>query len=239
MIAPDELKIKIFSDGANPKAIIEGAKNPLIRGFTTNPTLMRQAGIHDYVEFCRTLVSQTDNKPICFEVFADEFGEMKRQAKEIASWGENVYVKIPITNTLGESSIDLIQELSHEGVKLNITAVFTLTQVWNSVQALKGGAPSIISVFAGRIADSGRDPVPIVQAATQMCEHADANIECLWASCREAFSIIQANQAGCHIITVVPDILKKMASFTKPLEEFSLETVQMFRRDAESAGYEL
>ena len=237
--SPFNGKVKIFSDGADKKAMLEMNQNPLVKGLTTNPTLMKKSGITDYVSFCKEILSEIKVKPISFEVFADNFNEMKRQALEIASWGENVYVKIPITNSEGESSLPLIKDLSHSGVKLNVTAVLTLEQSWGACQALKGGAPSILSVFAGRIADTGRDPLPLMQAALEICESSDKNIELLWASSREALNIVQADQMGCHIITATNDLIKKMSMFNKNLTQLSLETVRMFKTDAESAGYSL
>lgn len=235
-----ELKhVKIFADGANRDAILELNKNPLIKGFTTNPTLMRQAGINDFRAFSQEIIPHLNGKPISLEVFADDFGEMQRQALEIKTWGDNVYVKIPVTNSTGASSIPLIHELAHSGVKLNVTAVFSLNQTLAVAAALKGGAPSVLSIFAGRIADTGLDPVPLMSAARQICDDADKNIELLWASPREFLNIVQADQVGCDIITVTPDLIKKMSGLNKNLEQFSLETVQMFKRDAEAAGYKL
>jgi transaldolase len=232
-------RVKIFSDGADKKAMLEMYQNPLVKGLTTNPSLMKKSGVSDYVAFCKEILNEIKIKPISFEVFADNFTEMKRQALEIASWGENVYVKIPITNSEGESSLPLIKELSHSGVKLNVTAVLTLDQSWGACQALKGGAPSILSVFAGRIADTGRDPLPLMQASLEMCLSTDKNIELLWASSREALNIVQADQMGCHIITATNDLIKKITMFNKALSQLSLETVRMFKTDAESAGYSL
>lgn len=232
-------KIKIYSDGADKASMLEMAKNPLIQGLTTNPSLMKKAGVKDYRSFCKEILAEIKDKPISFEVFADDFKEMKRQALEIASWGKNVYVKIPITNSEGESSIPLIKELSHQGVKLNVTALLTLKQVVETCEALRGGAPSIVSVFAGRIADTGVDPVPLMAAAFEVCHATDKNIELLWASSREAFNIVQAEQTGCHIITATADLIKKMSMFNKDLDLLSLETVRMFRSDAESVGYTL
>jgi transaldolase len=232
-------RVKIFADGADLRSILELAARPEISGFTTNPTLMRKAGIQDYRGFARELLGHVKNKPISFEVFADEFPEMARQAKEIASWAPNVYVKIPITNTAGQSSAPLVEELSHSGVKLNVTAVFSLGQVLRAAQALKGGAPSVLSVFAGRIADAGQNPISIMQAALAICCELEPNIELLWASPRELLNIVEADQCGCHIITVSHDILSKLSLLGKDLEEFSLDTVKMFRRDAEAAGYTL
>jgi len=232
-------KVKIFSDGADKKAMLEMNQNPLVKGLTTNPTLMKKSGISDYVTFCKEILAEIKSKPISFEVFADDFNEMKKQALKIASWGDNVYVKIPISNSEGESSLALIKDLSHSGVKLNVTAVLTLEQSWGACQALKGGAPSILSVFAGRIADTGRDPLPLMQAALEICESTDKNIELLWASSREVLNIVQADQMGCHIITATNDLIKKMSMFNKNLTQLSLETVRMFKADAESAGYTL
>lgn len=237
--SPFQNKIKVYSDGADKAAMLEMAKNPQIQGLTTNPTLMKKSGITDYKAFCLDILKSIKDKPLSFEVFADDFKEMKRQALEIKTWGENVYVKIPITNSEGQSSIPLIQELSHQGVKLNITAILTLDQVLDTVNAVKGGAPSIVSVFAGRIADTGRDPVPLMMAASALCRNAGPQVELLWASSREAFNFVQAEQSGCHIITATPDLIKKMSMFNKDLAQLSLETVRMFKGDAESAGFTL
>ena len=237
--SPFSGKVKIYSDGADKKAMLEMYQNPIVKGLTTNPSLMKKSGITDYVTFCKDILTDIKTKPISFEVFADHFTEMKRQALEIASWGKNVYVKIPITNSEGESSLPLIKELSLSGVKLNVTAVLTLEQSWGACQSLKGGAPSILSIFAGRIADTGRDPVPLMQAAVELCRATDSNIELLWASSREALNIVQADQMGCHIITATTDLIKKISMFNKDLTELSLDTVRMFKTDAESAGYSL
>ena len=232
-------KIKIYCDGADRASMLEMNNNPMVSGMTTNPSLMKKSGVKDYRAFCQDILSHVKTKPISFEVFADEFSEMKRQAMEIAGWGSNVYVKIPITNCEGQSTIPLIQELSHQKVKLNVTALLTLPQVLETCQALKGGAPSIVSVFAGRIADTGVDPIPMMQASLAMCESADPNIELLWASTREVLNIRQAETLGCHIITVPFDILKKTAMFGKDLTQLSLETVRTFKQDADSAGFSL
>lgn len=231
--------IKIYADGADKKSLLELAKKDWVAGFTTNPTLMKKAGIQDYRVFAKEILAEITDRPISFEVFSDDFEEMKTQALEIASWGNNVYVKIPITNTQGESSIPLVQKLSHSGVKLNVTAVFTLDQVTRAVKVLRGGNPSVISVFAGRIADTGRNPTPIMKSALTICQAADPSIELLWASPRELYNIIEADRAGCHIITVSHDILAKLGSLGKDLTEFSLETVKMFRSDAIKAGFKL
>ena len=232
-------KIKIFCDGATLPALLEMYKNPRISGFTTNPTLMRKAGITNYEEFAKEVLKNIPDRPISFEVFADDFGEMQRQALMIAGWGKNVYVKVPITNTKGESAIPLVRELSHSGVKLNVTALCTVEQVRATAEALKGGAPSVISVFAGRIADTGRDPIPLMQEALTLCRESGESIELLWASPRELLNIVQADQVGCHIITVTPDLLKKLDTIGKDLAEFSLDTVKMFHNDAQAAGFKL
>jgi transaldolase len=232
--------IKLFSDGADLASLLEMAKDPRIAGFTTNPTLMRKAGVQDYAAFARQVLEKIKDRPISFEVFADEFEQMARQAKQIAAWGPNVYVKIPITNTRGDSSLPLVKELSVNGrVQLNVTAICTLEQVRGTTAALAGGAPAVVSVFAGRIADTGRDPMPLMKEARAICDASGAPVELLWASPRELLNIVQAEQAGAHIITVPPDMLKKMALFGKSLAEYSLDTVRMFHGDAEAAGYKL
>jgi transaldolase len=229
--------LKIFADGASLPALQELAGNPRIAGFTTNPTLMRKAGVKDYRAFAREVLQHITDKPISFEVFADEFAEMNRQAREIATWGQNVYVKIPITNTRRESAAALVKSLSSDGVKLNVTALCTVAQVRETAQALKGGAPSVISVFAGRIADTGRDPIPLMAESLQVCRQADARIELLWASPRELLNIFQADAIGCHIITATNDILKKLPLRGKDLDDYTAETVEMFHSDASAAGY--
>ena len=234
-----QLKVKIYSDGADHASMVEMAKNPLIKGLTTNPTLMKKAGITNYKEFCLGILKEIKDKPISFEVFTDDLAEMKRQALEILKWGDNVYVKIPITNSEGASTIPLIHELSHKGIKLNVTALLTLEQVRQTTEALKGGAPSVVSVFAGRIADTGRDPKPLMQASLALCRAAGREMELLWASTREAYNIVEADQTGCDIITVPPDIIKKTSMFGKDLTQLSLETVRMFRTDAVAAGFSL
>jgi transaldolase len=232
-------KLKIFADGASLPAMLGLAGNPRIAGFTTNPTLMRKAGVSDYRAFAHQVLAAIKDKPISFEVFADEFPEMKRQAGEIATWGDNVYVKIPITDTRANSAVPLIRELSAAGVKLNVTAICTLEQVRDTAAALRGGAPSVVSVFAGRIADTGVDPVPLMREALSACRATDKNIELLWASPRELLNIVQAAEVGCDIITVTNDLLAKLPTLGKDLAQFSLETVQMFYRDAEAAGFKL
>lgn len=233
-----DLTIDLFADGADLGSIAGLAENPLIKGFTTNPTLMRSAGITDYEAFGRGLVRAVPDRVISFEVFADRFPEMKQQALRLASWGEQVYVKIPVTNTCGESSAPLIRSLSERGVKLNVTAILTLDQVREVSDALAGGGPSFVSVFAGRIADTGRDPVPLMTQALQLVRrHRGQRL--LWASTRELYNVIQADRLGCDIITVTPDILRKLNHLGRPLDELSLETVRMFREDAVRAGFTL
>lgn len=233
-----ELTIKIFADGAEKEGILHMAAKSYIQGFTTNPTLMRKAGIVDYEEFAKEILQHIAERPISFEVFSDEFSEMEQQALKIAGWGENVYVKIPITNTRRESSRDLVERLAEKGVKLNITAVMTPLQVEEIVPALEGSPSSYISVFAGRIADTGRDPLPIMRdCLEQLRPH--PSLKLIWASPRELLNIFQANDIGCHIITVTNDILKKLDGIGKDLSDFSLDTVKMFYRDAQAANYRI
>lgn len=232
-------RVKIFADGADRASMLELAKNPMVQGLTTNPSLMKKSGVKDYPAFCKDILANISDKPISFEVFADDFKEMRRQALEIKSWGGNVYVKIPITNSEGRSSIELIQELSHQGVKLNVTALLTLNQVYETCQAVKGGAATVVSVFAGRIADTGRDPIPMMQASLEMCLSAGKEVELLWASSRELLNVVQADMIGCHIITCTPDIIKKMSGLNKDLAALSLDTVKMFKTDADAAGFKL
>lgn len=235
----DSLKIKIFADGADKIGMINLYNNPTIKGLTTNPTLMRKAGISDYEQFAKDILKTVKNKPISFEVFSDDFDEMKRQAIKIARWQNNVYVKIPITNTRGESSAELIHDLSSQGVKLNVTAILTLEQVQIVSKALNPTTPSVISIFAGRIADTGVDPTIIVKQGLQMLTQLP-NTELLWASVREVLNIFQANDCGCHIVTVPHDILKKAASMCNAdLGQLSLDTVKMFSDDAANANYYL
>ncbi|MHB2025435.1 MAG: transaldolase [Elusimicrobiota bacterium] len=230
--------IKLFADGAEKNGMEEMYKNPMIKGFTTNPTLMRKAGVSDYRAFARDILKSIPDRPISFEVFSDEFPEMERQAHEIASWGHHVYVKIPITNTRGESAVPLIGRLSKARIKLNVTAMMTLDQVEAVRPALAEGAASIVSIFAGRIADTGRDPVPLMKKAAQTLK-AYPTIELLWASPREILNVFHAEEAGCHIITATNDILKKLELLGKDLAEYSLDTVKMFHADASHAGYML
>ena len=232
----DDLIIKIFADGADLEGIREMAADPLIKGFTTNPTLMRKAGVDDYKSFALEALKIVTDRPISFEVFADEFDEMERQALEIASWADNVNVKIPITNTRGESAVPLVETLSGKGVAVNVTAMFTLEQVQSVVDVLNPETPAILSVFAGRVADSGRDPVPHMKEAVRIAK-AKPKAEVLWASPRELLNIFQADEVGCHIITVTNDVIKKLANVGKDLDVFSRETVQMFYDDASAAGY--
>ncbi len=228
--------VKIFADGADLDGLLRLAANANIRGFTTNPTLMRKAGIEEYVRFARAALEHITDRPISFEVFSDNIADMRAQALEIASWGSNVYVKIPVTNTKRESAAELVHELSHEGVHVNVTALMTLPQVEVMTRALTGGAPSNISVFAGRVADTGCDPLPLMRTALEIMQAAP-NAELLWASPREVLNIVQAAEIGCHIITVTYELLGKLGSLGKDLDQFSLETVQMFHRDAKAAGY--
>jgi transaldolase len=232
------LKVKIFADGATPDAMKAWAATPYIQGFTTNPTLMHKAGIRDYEGFAREVLAAIPDRPISFEVFADDFCEMEHHARQIASWGPNVFVKIPITNTAGQPATDVIHRLSHEGVHVNVTAVLTVAQVDAAAEALEGGAAANVSVFAGRIADTGRDPIPIISDALALIARAP-QIELIWASPREVLNVYQANAVGCHIITATSDILNKLSLWEKDLEEYSLETVRMFRNDAVQAGFSL
>lgn len=232
------LRVKLFADGADKAGMLEMYANPLIQGFTTNPTLMRKAGVTDYRAFAREICAAIPDRPISFEVFADDFEEMARQAREIATWGANVYVKIPVTNTKREPSYELVRQLSGEGMQLNVTALLTLAQVREVVDALRGGAPAYVSVFAGRIADTGRDPLPIMTAALEMLQLAPQS-ELIWASPRELLNVFQADSIGCHIITATNDILKKLLLVGKDLGDYSLETVQMFFDDGRKAGFTL
>lgn len=234
----DQLKVKIFADGADLDGILELYKNKYISGFTTNPTLMNKSGIKDYEGFARRLLEHVSDHPISFEVFSDEFDEMERQAMKIASWGKNVYVKIPVTNTRRESSANVVRRLVLEGIQLNVTALLTLDQVKVISDALEDCAPSYISVFAGRIADTGRDPMPIMKEAARIMSPYETQ-ELIWASPRELLNIFHADEVGCHIITVTHDILKKLSLIEKDLDEYSLDTVKMFHDDAIKAGYQL
>jgi transaldolase len=232
------MRVKIFGDGAELDGMLALYRQPHIKGFTTNPTLMRKAGITDYRKFAAQVLQAIPDRPISFEVFSDEFDEMERQAREIASWGEHVYVKIPVTNTNRVPAYDLIHRLSSAGVKVNVTAIMTLDQVRHVGEAVADGAPANVSVFAGRIADTGRDPVPLMSEAIAILRSAPA-AELIWASPRELLNILQADAIGCHIITVTHDILKKLSLIDKSLDDYSLETVKMFHDDARAAGFSL
>jgi transaldolase len=232
------LNVKIFADGADKSAMLELYAKSWIAGFTTNPTLMRKEGIRDYEAFARDILAAITDRPISLEVFADEFCEMERQARMIASWGDNVYVKIPVTNTRREPALDLICRLSHSGVKVNVTALLTLAQVRAVSQMLAGGAPSCVSVFAGRIADTGVDPLPIMSEAVEMIR-IHPGMELIWASPRELLNVVQADHIGCHIITVTNDILKKLDLLGRDLADYSLDTVKMFYDDACKSGFRL
>lgn len=233
----EDLKIAVYADGADITEMTEAARKGWIKGFTTNPTLMRKAGVRDYTEFARRAVEAIPDRPISFEVFADDFMNMKKEALTLSGYGKNVYVKIPVTNTRGESSAPLISELSKEGVRLNVTAVFSIRQVEGVLEALEDGVPGIVSVFAGRIADTGTDPEAIMRQAAQLCR--EKGVRSLWASCREVFNIIQAERSGTDIITVTGDILAKLPKLGKDLEEFSLETVRMFEEDGRKLGFSI
>ncbi len=232
------LNVDLYADGADVRDMVAARDSGLVRGFTTNPTLMRKSGISDYEKFAREALQAVSGLPISFEVFADEFEEMERQARLITTWGESVFVKIPITNTRRASSIDLIRRLSASGIKLNITAILTLDQVRRVVEAVDASVPAIVSVFAGRIADTGRDPVPLMTEAAGMVRK-KPKAQLLWASPRELLNIFQADACGCHIITVTADILKKLSMVGKSLDDLSLDTVKMFYNDASSAGFRL
>jgi transaldolase len=234
----DQLSTRIFADGADLDGILALAADPRITGFTTNPTLMWKAGLTDYADFAQRLLERITRHPISFEVFADDAEEMRRQAKVIAGWGENVYVKIPVTTTAGESMVPLVNELSESGVKVNVTALFTTAQVELVTAAVRDGAPAFLSVFAGRIADAGIDPLPIIARSVDIMVDAP-RAELIWASPREVLNVVQADSVGCHIITMTHDLLPKLDLLGKDLEQFSLETVRMFHRDAAAAGFTL
>ena len=234
----EELKVQIFADGADRDAMVDMYSKPYIKGLTTNPTLMKKAGIADYREFCKDILSVIRGKSLSLEVFSDDFTEMERQAREIASWGDNVYVKIPVSNTLGRPAYDLIKKLATDRIKVNVTAIMTLDQVRNVVDYLNASVPSYISVFAGRIADTGVDPLPLMAKAVELIRP-NAAAELIWASPRELLNIFHADDIGCHIITVTHDILKKLNLVGYCLDKYSLDTVKMFYDDAVSAGFEL
>ena len=233
-----KIPLKLFADGADKEQMLAMYARPSIQGLTTNPTLMKKAGVTDYRAFCQEILATVRDKPLSIEVFADDFSGMKRQALEIASWGSNVYVKIPVTNTQRDSTANLVRELSGAGIRLNVTAVMTLAQVHEIVGALKPDVPSFISIFAGRIADTGRDPVPLMQEALEIMRERPA-CELIWASPRELLNIFQAGAIGCHAITATNDILQKLNLLGRDLDDYSLETVRMFHQDAVTAGYSL
>jgi len=230
-----DLKVKIFADGADKAAMLKLYANPMVSGFTTNPSLMRKAGVSDYAAFAKEILAAIPDRPISFEVFSDDFAEMAKQARVITTWGKNVYVKIPISNTQGQSSVPLVRELAAAGIKLNVTALMTVAQVDSVIPALAGGPAACISVFAGRIADTGRDPLQSMAEAVQHMKPYP-NLELIWASPRELLNVFQADDIGCHIITATPDIIGKLPLVGKDLDEYSLDTVKMFRSDAVQAG---
>jgi transaldolase len=233
-----QFRIKLFADGADLDGMIEEYRKGIASGFTTNPTLMKKAGVRSYEEFAEAALKAIPDLPISFEVFSDDFSRMEREARKIAGWGENVYIKIPVTNTKGESTASVVKKLSHDGLKLNVTAILTADQVRTVAQALSHDTPSIVSVFAGRIADTGVDPMPIMRESVEILRP-NPKAELLWASTRELLNLIQAESCGVHIITITNDILKKVPLVGKDLKELSLETVQMFYSDAQSAGYRI
>jgi len=234
----ERLRVKIYADGAVLSDMLDAYRSGRVHGFTTNPTLMKKAGITDYEEFARQAIHHIPDYPISFEVFSDDFDIMEKEAEKIHSWGENVYIKIPITNSIGASSIPLIQKLSNRGMKLNITAILTLDQVEETVDAFAVGTKNIVSVFAGRIADTGVDPIPTMKAAAEICQRKEGT-ELLWASSRELINIMQAEECGCSIITCSPDILVKLENVGKDLRTISLDTVKMFHKDIQELGYSI
>ena len=234
----EDLKVKIFADGADKSGMLEMYNKVYIKGLTTNPTLMKKAGITNYSDFCKDILTTIRDKSLSFEVFSDDFKEMKTQALEIASWGENVYVKIPITNTQGEACYSLVDQLTEDGVKVNVTAIMTIEQVIEVSKVLKRDVPSYVSVFAGRIADTGIDPLPLMREALSVLSN-NALAELIWASPRELLNVFQADEIGCHVITVTNDILEKLSLVDYDLNTYSLDTVKMFYEDATSAGYKI
>jgi transaldolase len=234
----ERLKVQIFADGADKSGMLEMYAHPHVKGFTTNPTLMRKAGVADYEAFAKDILAAIPDRPISFEVFADEFSEMERQARRITTWGKKVSVKIPIMNTRRESAIPLVRKLSRDGIALNVTAMFTLDQVQDVVDAVKDGAACYVSVFAGRIADTAVDPVPIMAESVKRLRVAP-NTQLIWASPRELLNVFQADEIGCHVITVTNDIIKKLSLVGKDLAGYSLETVKMFYEDGKAAAYKL
>jgi len=233
-----QFRIKLFADGADLNDMIEEYKKGIASGFTTNPTLMKKAGVKSYEEFAKAALKAIPDLPLSFEVFSDDLHGMEREARKIGSWGNNVYIKIPVTNTKGESTAPLVKKLSQDGLKLNVTAILTVDQVKTVAKALSPTTPSIVSVFAGRIADTGVDPMPIMKESVKILK-SNPKAELLWASTRELLNLIQAESCGCHIITITNDILKKVQLVGKDLNQLSLETVQMFYTDAQSAGYRI
>lgn len=233
-----DFRIKMFADGADLEEIKEFAQNPLVAGFTTNPTLMRRAGVEDYAGFSHQAMEIVFPRPISFEVFSDDLKEMTKQARIISAWGSNVYVKIPVTTTAGLSTTEIISHLSSEGIKLNVTALMTIAQVKRVIAALTPTVPTVISVFAGRIADTGVDPIPLMTQALEIVE-SNPGVELLWASPRELLNLVQADQMGCHIITMTSDLWRKIPELGKDLSQFSLETVKMFFEDAQASGYRI
>lgn len=234
----NNLKIKIFADGADLNGMLEMYKSGLVKGFTTNPSLMKKAGVTDYKKFAKSVLEKIKDMPVSFEVFSDDFKIMEKEADILSTLGENVYIKIPIMNTKGESSIPLIKKLSHKGYHINVTAVFTIDQVKEAVKALNSEVKSIISVFAGRVADTGADPIGLMKESSEICRE-NKGVELLWASCREIYNIVEAENCGCDIITVTNDILNKVSNIGKGLNEYSLETVQGFYKDASSLGFSI
>ena len=232
------LNIEIFADGADYDSIINFSKDPLIKGFTTNPTLMKKAGVLDYKSFAKDILNVIDDKPISFEVFADDIDEMERQAYEIASWGKNINIKIPITNTKGHSTAELVRKLTDDKIICNVTAIFTNEQLKSIIDKISNTSKIILSVFAGRIADTGIDPIPLIKESVNLSKNIKG-CKILWASPREFLNIFQAEDAGCHIITLAPDLISKVKNYNKNLDEFSLETVKMFFNDAQNAGYKI
>ncbi|RDW21416.1 transaldolase [Oceanobacillus arenosus] len=234
----ENLRVKLYADGAVIEEMVDVYERGTIKGFTTNPSLMKKAGITEYETFAKQAINQIPDMPISFEVFSDDFEIMKKEAEKIASWGENVYVKIPISNSIGESSLPLIQSLSEQGISLNVTAILTIEQVRETVSVFAEGTNNIVSVFAGRIADSGIDPIPLMKEAAQVCKQKKGT-ELLWASSRELLNIFQAEECECDIITCTPEILNKLPNVGKSLEQISLETVQMFSKDSKELGFSI
>lgn len=232
-------KTKIFFDGADLEQMKSSLKNPLVKGVTTNPTLMKKAGVKNYKEFAQMMLNAVGDLPVSFEVFSDELVDMQKQAETIASWGKNIYVKIPVTNTKGQSTAPIIKALTQQNIKLNVTAILTLQQVKEVCEALKGGAPSIVSVFAGRIADTGLNPTPIMKESLAICRATGPQVELLWASPRQILNLVDADQVGCDIITMTPDLINKISVLGKDLQELSLDTVKMFYNDAKLAELSL